>query len=272
MLTDPGAPVDGVLIWARVSGFETQKGSGRVGHDLHPAGPAGDQGMMPVVLVATADRDLARRAQRALEHSGRQVLVAADGHTALAVASREPVTLLLLDSELAGGDSLALCRAVREFSAAYIMMIGPRDEAHAIRALNDGADDYLARPFGIRQLLARVDALLRRRRAPRPQAPTVYAYGELRIDFAAQRVTVAGREVDLSPTEFRLLAALARHPGLVLTQHQLREAVWGPAYGPDRNLLHVNVRRLRRKLEPDPSHPRYLLTQHGVGYFVPKPR
>jgi two-component system, OmpR family, KDP operon response regulator KdpE len=272
MHCDSAASGRGGLPGALGAGWATGNGSSRAGRDLHQAAPASDQGKAPVVLVATADRELGLRAHRALEGAGHQVLVAGDGQTALKVARRELVTLLVLDSELAGADSLALCRAMQEFSTAYIIMLGPRNEADAIRALNGGADDYLPKPFGVRQLLARVDALLRRRHAPNPQAPTVYAYGELRIDFAAQRVTVAGREIALSPTEFRLLAALARHPGIVLTQHQLRETVWGPAYGPDRNLLHVNVRRLRRKVEPDARRPRYLLTEHGVGYFVPKPR
>jgi DNA-binding response OmpR family regulator len=161
---------------------------------------------------------------------------------------------------------------VREFSDVYIIMITAWGaEEDIIRGLEAGADDYLPKPFGVDQLLARVKAVLRRARTPNVTPNSSYTYEDLAIDFAGHRVTLKGEEVRLTPTEYQILAVLGSHPGLVFTQQQLLERVWGPEYATDRHLLHVNIARIRRKIEPSPDNPRYLLTRPGVGYYMPKP-
>ena len=226
----------------------------------------------PTLLLAEDDPGMLRLVRRSLELAGYRVLVAEDGATALDLASREDLALLLLDIGLPGMDGLTVCRRVREFSEVYIIMITAWGrEEDIVRGLEAGADDYLPKPFGVDQLLARVKAVLRRARPSAEKPRASYRYDGLVIDFAAHRVTINGAEVRLTPTEYQLLATLASHPGLVLTQHQLLERVWGQEYTADRHLLHVNIARVRRKIEPDPENPRYLITRTGVGYLVPKP-
>jgi DNA-binding response OmpR family regulator len=226
----------------------------------------------PTVLLAEDDQGMLRLVRYSLEKEGYRVLVAEDGETALDLASSEELTMLLLDIGLPRLDGLSVCRRVREFSDVYIIMITAWGaEEDIVRGLEAGADDYLPKPFGVDQLIARVKAVLRRARTiddkPRPR----YTFGGLTIDFAAHRVTLDGEELRLTPTEYQILANLASHPGLVLTQQQLLERVWGTEYATDRHLLHVNIARVRRKVEPSPDNPRYLLTRSGVGYYLPKP-
>ena len=226
----------------------------------------------PTLLLAEDDPGMLRLVRRSLELEGYRVMVAQDGATALELASSEDLALLLLDIGLPGMDGLTVCRRVREFSEVYVIMITAWGrEEDIVRGLEAGADDYLPKPFGVDQLLARVKAVLRRARPTGEKPRKSYQYGGLVVDFAAHRVTVDGAEVKLTPTEYQLLATLASHPGLVLTQHQLLERVWGPDYTADRHLLHVNIARVRRKIEPDPDNPRYLITRTGVGYLLPKP-
>ena len=228
-------------------------------------------GKAPTVLVTEDDPGMLRHMRRSLELEGFRVLVAEDGPTALDVASREELTLIVLDIGLPGLDGLTVCRRVREFSDVYIIIVTAfGQEEDIIRGLEAGADDYLPKPFGIDQLLARVKAVLRRARPVEEKPRAVYRSGDLTVDFAAHQVTLAGEEVALTPTEYRLLATLATHAGMVLTQRQLLEIGWGPEYGDDRHVLQVNIARLRRKIEPDPEHPRYLLTTPGVGYSMPR--
>jgi DNA-binding response OmpR family regulator len=228
--------------------------------------------MTPLVLVAEDDPGMLRLVRRVLTLSGYRVLVAEDGPTALELASSEDLTLVLLDIGLPGLDGLTICSRIREFSNVPIVIITAReDEEDVVRGLNLGADDYLSKPFGMKELLARVQAVLRRARPSAEKPGAAYACGELLIDFAARRVHLAGRDVHLTPTEYRLLVTLASHAGRICTQQQLVEQVWGPDYAPDRTLVHVTVRRVRRKIEPDVGHPRYLLTSHGIGYYLAKP-
>jgi DNA-binding response OmpR family regulator len=151
------------------------------------------------------------------------------------------------------------------------MITARGQDEDVIRGLDAGADDYLAKPFSVDQLLARVRAVLRRARPVEEKPRGAFVHGDLTVDFAAHRVSLAGRLVRLTPTEYQLLAILAAHAGLPLTQQQLLERVWGAEYLRDRHILQVNIGRLRRKIEPDPEHPRYILTQPGVGYFLAKP-
>jgi DNA-binding response OmpR family regulator len=225
------------------------------------------------VLVAEDDTGLLRLMRRALERAGYRVLVAQDGPTALELVSSEELALVLLDIALPRLDGLTLCRYIREFSDVYIILIAarPSEEGDVVRGLDLGADDCLARPFSVDELLARVRAVLRRGRAE-PEAPrAAYICDDLVVNFAWHCVMVGGREVPLTPTEYRLLATLASYPGLPLTQRQLVERVWGPDYAGGIHALQVNIGRLRRKLEPDPQRPRYILTKPGVGYCVPRP-
>jgi len=228
-------------------------------------------GSTPVVLIVEDDPGMLRLVRRSLELSGFQVLTATDGPTALELASSRNVGLLLLDLLLPGMDGLTVCRRIREFSDMHIiMMTAVGREEDIIRGLDAGADDYLPKPFSIDQLLARVRAVLRRARPmPQPSRP-VYTCGGLSIDFAWHRVTVDGKEVRLTPTEYNLLVALASHAGVLLTNQQILERVWGSTYAEDRHLLQTNIGRLRRKIEPDPEHPRYVLNTPGIGYAVPR--
>ena len=225
----------------------------------------------PSILVAEDDPEMLRTVRRALELAGHRVLAAQDGETALELASNEALALLMLDIGLPRLDGLTVCRRVRAFSDVHIIMVTARgQEEDIVRGLDAGADDYLPKPFGIDQLLARVRAVMRRTRPTAEKPHAAYTNGELAVDFAWRRATVGGQEIRLSPTEYRLLATLATYPGLVLTKHQLLEYVWGSESAHDRHLLQVNMTRLRRKIEPDPEHPRYIITTPGVGYGVPR--
>jgi two-component system KDP operon response regulator KdpE len=166
-----------------------------------------------------------------------------------------------------GPDGFAVCQAIRQRSAVPIIMLSARgQEKDKVKALDLGADDYLTKPFGIEELLARVRAALRRGQMEGPATAEVLDAGDLRIDFAARRVTREGAEVRLTPTEYALLVQLARSAGKVLTHTVLLQRVWGPEYRDESDYLWAYVRRLRRKLEADPEHPRHLLTEPGVGY------
>jgi two-component system KDP operon response regulator KdpE len=166
-------------------------------------------------------------------------------------------------------DGFEVCRLVREFSSVPIIMLTARaEESDKVRGLNLGADDYLTKPFGAEELLARVKAVLRRARpTPQPRHPT-FQTGDLRVDFARHTVTVRGRPVKLSPTEFNLLQYLAIHAGQVLPHEDILKAVWGPEYRDETEYLRVYIRYLRQKIEDDPSHPSYILTEPGVGYML----
>ncbi len=226
---------------------------------------------VPTVLLAEDDPGMARLVRRSLELAGYRVLATGDGATALALAGSQAPALMLLDIGLPGMDGLTVCRRVREFSDVYVIMITALgQEEDIVRGLEAGADDYLPKPFGVDQLLARVKAVLRRMRPAGETSSAAYRCGSLTVEFAAHRVLRDGDEMRLTPTEYQLVATLATHPGLVLTNQQILERVWGPEYTADRHLLHVNVARVRRKLEPDPEHPQYVLTRSGVGYLMPK--
>jgi two-component system KDP operon response regulator KdpE len=204
---------------------------------------------------------------------GYEVLTAPDGETALELLDQTPVDLVILDIMMPGLDGFQVCQTIRQTSDVPILMLSARGREHDIvHALDLGADDYLTKPFGVAEMLARVRAALRRS-APtweQPRAPLVI--GDVRIDFDAHQVTMADQEIQLTPTEYDLLAHLALNAGRVLPHRALLRAVWGPEYGDETEYLWAYIRRLRRKIEPDPSNPRYILTQPGVGYlFAPPP-
>jgi two-component system alkaline phosphatase synthesis response regulator PhoP len=201
-----------------------------------------------------------------LERAGYRVLTAADGETALAVVRAERPDLVVLDLMLPGIDGLDVCRRVRQASGVPIIMLTARvEETDRIVGLELGADDYVTKPFSPRELVARVRATLRRASGD-VGPPSVVRAADVELDTTTLIATVAGQPVDLTPTEFQLLAALARQPGHILTREQLLEAVHGVAFdGYDRS-IDSHVKNIRRKIEPDPRAPRYIQTVYGVGY------
>jgi two-component system KDP operon response regulator KdpE len=208
-----------------------------------------------------------------LRASGHRVLTAPDGEQALEATAREKPDLVLLDIGLPVLDGLEACRRIREFSTVPIIMLTARAaEADKVAGLDAGADDYLAKPFGPPELLARVRAVLRRARfAAAPTADPVFRHGELSVDYARCEVRRDGEVVALSPTEYKLLAHLTRHAGRVLLPAELLAAVWGPEYREETQHVRLYVSRLRRKIEPDPDRPRYVLTRPGIGYLFAPP-
>lgn len=228
----------------------------------------------PTILVVDDEPEVLKYVGANLRARGYAVAVAADGGEALARFGAGVYDLVLLDITMPGPDGFAVCGAIRQRSAVPIIMLSARgQEKDKVKALDLGADDYLTKPFGVDELLARVRAALRRGgAAPGPAAAETFRAGDLVIDYAARRVTRGGQEVKLTPTEYELLVQLARSAGKVLTHTVLLQRVWGPEYRDESDYLWAYVRRLRRKLEPDPEHPRSLLTEPGVGYrLAPDP-
>jgi DNA-binding response OmpR family regulator len=202
-----------------------------------------------------------------LTAAGFAVTAAADAASALAQARAQPPDLVVLDLGLPDRDGLEVARELLRHSALPIIMLTARsDEIDRVLGLELGADDYLVKPFSPRELVARVRAVLRRSDAAAGGGPEVLTVGEVTVDIARHQVTVDGRDVDLTATEFELLAHLARQPGRVFTRSQLLEVVHGVAVESYERAIDAHVKNLRRKLEPDPHHPRYLVTVHGVGY------
>ena len=195
-----------------------------------------------------------------------EVSVATDGASGLAAAARDRPDVVILDLGLPDMDGTEVIRGVRGWSATPIIVLSVwNQETQKVAALDAGADDYVTKPFGMDELLARLRAAVRRA-SPAPDEPVV-ATGHFTVDLAAKRVTLAdGTAVGLTPTEWQLLEVLVRNRGRLVTQRQLLQEVWGPAYETESNYLRVYVAQLRRKLEPEPSKPRYLLTEPGMGY------
>jgi len=221
----------------------------------------------PQVLVVDDEAETVKYVSANLRARGYDVLTAEDGRTALKVFGESVVDLIVLDIMMPGPDGFEVCRAIRRSSDVPVIMLSARgQERDIVRALDLGADDYLTKPFGVEEMLARVRATLRRttRTKLTPRPPLVAE--DLEIDFAARQVTVRGRGVQLTPTEYNLLAHLASNAGRVLSHRVLLQAVWGPEYGSETEYLWAYIRRLRRKIEPDPSQPTYILTQPGIGY------
>jgi DNA-binding response OmpR family regulator len=207
-----------------------------------------------------------------LETAGFRVACAASGEEALELVAAEEPDLIVLDLMLPGIDGFEVCRSVRERSSCPIIMLTARGaEEDKVRGLRLGADDYVTKPFSAQELLARVEAVLRRARPPEPgtRHPTTIELGELRIDEQRKEVTVAGREIRLSPTEYRLLTCLAADAGVVLSREELLTRVWGNAYRGEDEILRVTLWRLRQKLADDP--PRYIVTRPGLGYMLTAP-
>jgi two-component system, OmpR family, KDP operon response regulator KdpE len=208
-----------------------------------------------------------------LEAAGYEVAAAASGEDALeAFAAAEP-DLVVLDVMLPGIDGFEVCRRIRELSTCPIIMLTAKGaEEDKVRGLRLGADDYVTKPFSAQELLARVEAVLRRARPPESaeQAET-FRLGGLEIDHPRKLVTLAGQEVRLSPTEYRLLSCLAANAGTVVGRDELLTQVWGESYRRENEILRVTLWRLRQKLADDPSDPRYVITRPGLGYMLAAP-
>lgn len=231
-----------------------------------------------LILTADDDPQLRRLVSRSLELEDFHVLTASDGEEAIAIIEAQTLDLVLLDVMMPKLDGFRVCQKVREFSTVPIIIITARGQDNdKIKGLNLGADDYLTKPFNIDELVARVRAVLRRTQfIPQEHAHATRAVttiGNITIDFSQRLVTVDDKEIVLTPTEYRVLAYLIQNAGRVITQDLLLEHVWGQEYVGESHMLQVNVNRLRRKIEPDPAHPRYILTKVGIGYlFATKPK
>ncbi len=220
------------------------------------------------ILLAEDEVALRDFVSRNLHARGFEVLEASNGLEAVAVWERENPDLLILDIMMPRMDGLEVCRRVREYSSVPIIVLTALDaESDKVTALDLGADDYLSKPFGVEELLARMRAVLRRTQGETPpRGSGVKRFGDLEIDLAGHVVRLRGAEVRLSPTEFALLKQLITNVGKVVTHRMLLQSVWGAEYGGEAEYLRVYMNRLRHKLELDPANPRYLLTEPGVGY------
>ena len=220
-----------------------------------------------VVLVVEDDAQIRRFVRSALESEGATVHESETAERGLIDAATRRPDLLVLDLGLPDRDGLEVIRELRTWSAAPVLVLSARsDERDKVTALDAGADDYLTKPFGVPELLARIRALRRRVVKSMEQATPEIRFGDVVLDLARREVTRAGAAVHLTPIEFRLLALLARNAGRVLTQRHLLREVWGPTHIEDGHYLRVFVANLRKKLEPDPLRPIYLRTETGVGY------
>ena len=228
---------------------------------------SGDQLHQATILIVDDEPQTLKYVGANLKARHYRVCTASDGLEAIRAFQEASPDLIILDIGLPGLDGFEVCAAVRRRSTAPILILSAHgSEQEIIRALELGADDYLTKPFGVGELLARVQAILRRAGRLRPKAEQHFVCHELRVDFETHQVILAGQEVKLTRIEYDLLAYLARHAGRVLTHRALLQAVWGQEYGQESDYLWAYIRRLRRKIEPDPAAPQYILTEHGVGY------
>jgi two-component system KDP operon response regulator KdpE len=217
------------------------------------------------VLVVDDEPEIVRGLRIVLRNAGYSVEAASTKAEALASVATRPPEALVLDLVLPDGDGVSVCKDVRRWSRLPILVLSAvGDEREKVRALDAGADDYVTKPFGTEELLARLRAVLRR--SPDSAQSSRVEIGELVIDLEDRSVTSGGNEVHLTPIEFDLLRILARHPGRLVTHRQLLQEVWGPQYVGESHYLRVHIAHVRAKLEPDPSRPRYLITEPGVGY------
>jgi two-component system KDP operon response regulator KdpE len=221
----------------------------------------------PLVLLIEDEPQMRRFLRAALESHDYRLVEATTSREGLAQATARSPDVILLDLGLPDGDGIDLARRIREWSATPIVVISARGkEQDKVAALDAGADDYLTKPFGTDELLARLRVALRHAARLAAPAEPVFAVDELRVDLAARRVFARGAEIHLTPTEYKLLTALVRDAGKVVTHRQLLNEVWGPNAVEHTHYLRVYMTQLRHKLEQDPTRPRYLQTEAGVGY------
>jgi two-component system KDP operon response regulator KdpE len=221
----------------------------------------------PRILIVDDDPSIVKFVCDNLKAEKYDTLTSMNGAKALQVIERELLDLVILDIMLPGTDGFEVCRKIREWSQIPIIMLSALgNEEDKIKCLDVGADDYITKPFGIHELMARVRAVLRRAQKITPPTQPPFICGDLEVDFVNRRVTIVGNEVKLTPTEFSLLRELVLNAGKVLTHAYLLNKVWGPEYRSEREYLHVFIRRLRKELEQNPDNPKHILTIPKVGY------
>ena len=219
------------------------------------------------ILVVDDEIEILRALQRSLTAHGFDVFTASTGEEALEAITHYRPDLMLLDLGLPGISGLEVCKRVRAQSNLPIIVLSVKDtERDKVLALDLGADDYVSKPFGMNEVLARIRVALRHAAQVESGTEPIFIAGPLRVDFAQRLVQVNDQEVKLTPTEYDLLKALIKNKGKIMTRHMLLSQVWGTGYGTESHYLHVYIGQLRRKIEPDPAHPRFILTISGVGY------
>lgn len=225
------------------------------------------------ILVVDDEPHLVKLVRSNLEAQHYRVVTAMDGPSALAIVAKEGVDLVILDIMLPGMDGFDVLQRIREISSVPVIMLTAKDQdTDVVRGLRSGADDYVKKPFSVHELLARVEAVLRRAAADEEvQARPPFVCDDFVMDFQRRRVTVRGKDIKLGPTEYKLLAQLVQNAGRVMLHTDLLRKVWGPEYGNETEYLRVYVSYLRNKIEEDPSNPKYILTEHGVGYMFKSP-
>jgi two-component system KDP operon response regulator KdpE len=219
------------------------------------------------ILVVDDEIEIMRALQRSLSAHGYEVFTAGSGEEALDAITHHRPDLILLDLGLPGISGLEVCKRVREQTNLPIIVLSVKDTEHdKVRALDLGADDYVSKPFSINEVLARVRVALRHSAQVQSGTEPIFTNGPLRVDFSQRLVQIDGKEVKLTPTEYDLLKALIHNSGKIMTRQMLLAQVWGTGYGTEAHYLHVYIGQLRRKIEPDPAQPRFILTISGVGY------
>lgn len=225
------------------------------------------------VLLVDDDPQLVRLVRANLESVKYGVLIAMDAASALDILGRETPDVIILDIMLPGIDGYELCQRIREFTSTPIIMLTAKvEDTDKVRGLKLGADDYLTKPFNVQELLARIEAVLRRTGLSEDvSTPPAVTCGDISVDFVQRRVTVHGNEVALTLTEYKLLSQLVSNAGRVMLHRELLTRVWGPEYQDELDYLRAYIRHLRQKLEEDPHKPKYILSRPGMGYIFVNP-
>jgi len=225
-----------------------------------------------LILVVDDDVRMVRMMKRMLELEGFDVITAGGGEAALKLFDKESPSLVLLDIMMPDMDGYTVCRRIREFSEVPIIMVTARgDDKEKVEGLDVGADDYVTKPFSASELAARVRAVLRRAGTQESHQEAVFRYKDMIIDFTSRRVTVKGKELKLTATEYKMLSYICLNAGRVVTPDQLLDKVWGEEYIGAAHLLQVNIARLRKKMGDDAKQPEYIITRSGIGYILAKP-
>jgi two-component system, OmpR family, KDP operon response regulator KdpE len=219
------------------------------------------------ILIVDDEQSIRRFLRVTLSAQGYTVIEAVSGQQAIAMASAQKPDVIILDLGLPDIDGVEVTKVLRQWTEVPIIILSVRgSEADKIAALDAGANDYLTKPFGVGELLARLRVALRH--PSKLNQESVFLSGSLKVDLARRIVTVSGKEIQLTPNEYEVLCALINNAGKVLTHHHILCEVWGNEYGEEFHMLHVNISNLRRKLEPDPEHPQFIITEPGVGYRI----